>query len=61
MKGLAAQSDQIETALAQLNSCLHFMRESIKVGNEIDALMVRANTMSSERTHHSIQSRHLEA
>ena len=45
LKGLAAQSDQIETTLAQLNSCLHFMRESIKVGNESDVLMMRANTI----------------
>ena len=46
LKGLAVQSDQIETTLAQLNSCLHFMRESIKVGNEGDMLMMRANTIS---------------
>ena len=45
LKGLAAQSDQIETTLVQLNSCLHFMRESIKVGNESDVLMMRANTI----------------
>ena len=32
LKSLAAQSGQIETTLAQLNSCLHFMKES-KVGN----------------------------
>ena len=34
LKGLATQRDQIETTLAQLDSCLHFMRESIKAGNE---------------------------
>ena len=45
LKGLAVQSNQIETTLAQLNSCLHFMRESIKVGNESDVLMMRANTI----------------
>ena len=45
LKGLAAQSDQIETTLVQLNSCLHFMKESIKVGNESDVLMMRANTI----------------
>ena len=38
MKGLAAQSDQIETTLAKLDSCLHFMRESIKAGNESNVL-----------------------
>ena len=45
LKGLAAQSDQIETTLAQLDSCLHFMRESIKAGNESDMLMMKTNTV----------------
>ena len=45
LKGLAAKSDQIETTLAQLNSCLHFMRESIKLGNKSDVLMMKANTV----------------
>ena len=44
LKGLAAQCDQIETTLAQLDSCLHFMRESIKAGNESDVLMMKTNT-----------------
>ena len=44
LKGLAAQSDQIETTLAQLNSCLHFMRESIKIGNEIEADVLKMKT-----------------
>ena len=43
LKGLAAKSDQIETTLAQLDSCLHFMRESIKAGNESDVLMMKIN------------------
>ena len=43
LKGLAAKSDQIETTLAQLNSCLHFMGESIKLGNKSDVLMMKAN------------------
>jgi DNA-binding FrmR family transcriptional regulator len=30
LKHLAAQRNEIETALAQLNSCLHFMRESLR-------------------------------
>ena len=38
LKGLAAKSDQMETTLAKLDSCLHFMRESIKLGNERDVL-----------------------
>ena len=45
LKGLAAQRDQIETTLAQLDSCLHFMRESIKAGNESDVLMIKTNTV----------------
>ena len=45
MKGLAAKSDQIETTLAQLDSCLHFIRESIKAGNESDVLMMKTNTV----------------
>ena len=45
LKGLAAKSDQIETTLAQLNSCLHFMGESIKLGNKSDVLMMKVNTV----------------
>ena len=45
LKGLAAQSDQIETTLAKLNSCLHFMRESLRTGSKSDVLMMKANTV----------------
>ena len=45
LNGLAAKSDQIETTLAQLDSCLHFMRESIKAGNESDVLKMKTNTV----------------
>ena len=45
LKGLAAKSGQIETTLAQLDSCLHFMRESIKGGNKSDVLMMKTNTV----------------
>ena len=45
LKGLAAKSDQIETTLAQLDSYLHFMRETIKVGNESNVLMMKTNTV----------------
>ena len=44
VKGLAAQRDQIETTLTQLNSCLYFMRESLKAGNKLDMLMMKMNT-----------------
>ena len=33
MKDLAAQRDQVETLLAQRNSCLYFLRESLTTGN----------------------------
>ena len=45
LKGLAARSDQIETTLAKLKSCLHFMRESLRTGNESNVLMMKANTV----------------
>ena len=45
LKGLAAKSDQIETTLAKLDTCLYFMRESIKAGNESDVLMMKTNTV----------------
>ena len=51
LKGLAAKSDQIETTLAQLNSCLHFMGESIKLGNKSDVLMMKANTVHQMKEH----------
>ena len=49
LKGLAAQSDQIEIILAQLNSCLHFMGESLKTGNENDVLMMKMNTVQQAK------------
>ena len=49
LKDLASQSDQIETTLAELKSCLHFMRESLRTcaGKESDhdVLMMKANTV----------------
>ena len=45
LKGLAAQSDQIETILAQLSSCLDFIRESIKVGNKVDMLKIKTSPL----------------
>ena len=45
LKGLSAKSDQIETTLAKLDTCLYFMRESIKAGNESDVLMMKTNTV----------------
>jgi len=45
LKDLAAQTDQIETTLAQLSSCLHFMRESLQLGSEGDVLTMKTNTV----------------
>ena len=45
LKGLAAKSDQIETTLAKLNSCLHFMGESLKTGNEKAVMLMKMNTI----------------
>ena len=45
LKDLAAKSDQIETILAQLGSCLHFIGESLKTGNENDVLMMKMSTV----------------
>ena len=45
LKGLAAQRDQIETTLARLNSCLHFMREGLRTENKRDVLEKKANTV----------------
>ena len=49
LKGLAIQKDQIETTLAQLCSCLHFMRESIRACKEEDVLMMKPNTLRQLR------------
>ena len=49
LKDLAAQSDQIETTLAKLNSCLHFIGESLKTGNEQDVLMMKTNTVNQAK------------
>ena len=45
LKGLAAQRDQIETTLAQLCSCLHFMKESLRAGNDGDVLTLKTRTI----------------
>ena len=45
LKGLTAKTNQLETTLAQLNSCLHFMGESLKTGNENDVLKMKMNTV----------------
>ena len=45
LKDLAAQSDHIETTLVKLNSCLHFVKESLKTNRESDMLQEKDNTI----------------
>ena len=45
LKGLAVQRHQIETTLAQLCSCLHLMKKSLRQENEDDALMMKSNVI----------------
>ena len=49
LKDLVAQSDQIETTLAQLNSCLQFIGESLKTGSEQHVLMMKTNTVNQAK------------
>ena len=44
LESLAVQRNQLETTLVQLRSCLYFMRESLKTGNKVDILMMKAST-----------------
>ena len=41
LKSLAVQKDQIETTLAQLSSCLGFIRESLETGSQGEVLMMK--------------------
>ena len=45
LKGIALQKDQLETILAQRKSCLYFMKESLKTGNEGDVLKMKTNSI----------------
>ena len=45
LKSLAVQRDQIETLLAQLSSCLDFVKESLKRGSEKEVLMMKATVV----------------
>ena len=49
LKDLAVKSNQIETTLAKLNSCLHFIWKSLKTGNEQDVLMMKTNTVNQAK------------
>ena len=46
LKDLAIQRDQMETILAQLSSCLDFVRESLKTDSQGEVLMMKTNIMN---------------
>ena len=46
LKDLAVQRDRIETILAQLSSCLDFVRESLKTDSQGEVLMMKSNIMN---------------
>ena len=46
LKELAVQKDQLETTLAQLSSCLGFMKESLKTGSQEEVLSMKASVNS---------------
>ena len=45
LKKLAVQRDQLETTLAQLSSCLGFMRESLKTGSQEEVLSMKSSVV----------------
>ena len=45
LKVLAVQRDQLETTLAQLSSCLGFMRESLKTGSQEEVLLMKSSVV----------------
>ena len=45
MKHLASQKDQLEMTLAQLDSCLSFASESLRVGNKGEVIKMRSSIM----------------
>ena len=50
LKNLAAQRDQLETTLAQLNSCLGFMKESLTTGSQDEVLLVKTKVINKVNT-----------
>ena len=45
LKELGVQRDQLETTLAQLSSCLGFMRESLKTGSQEEVLSMKTTVV----------------
>ena len=46
LKDLAIQRDQMETILAQLSSCLDFIKKSLKTDSQEEVLMMKSNIMN---------------
>ena len=46
LKNLAVQRDEMETIMAQLSSCLDFMKESLKMSNQEEVLMMKMNIIA---------------
>ena len=49
VKKLAAQSDRLKATLEQLNTCLHFIGESLASDSERDVLILKAKTMTKAK------------
>ena len=45
LKSLAAQRDQLETTLAQLGSCQHFMKKSMETDSHCDVLKMKTSVV----------------
>ncbi len=63
LKDIASQRDQMETIQAQLNSCLHFVTDSLKTGSQGEVLKIKITIVkikitivkhASQGTDHSI-------
>ena len=50
LKELAVQRDQLETTLAQLSSCLGFMKESLKTGSHEEVLSMKSSVVKELTT-----------
>ena len=46
LKSLAVQRDEIETIQAKLSSCLNFTKESLKMSNQEEVLMMKTNIVN---------------
>ena len=49
LKDLAVQSKQVEITLAQLASCLHFVRVSLETGNKEDLMLIKSDIIKQAK------------